>query len=59
MSRSVAEAATGSGEIAANITGVAGSAAHAVTVLGEVSSQVADLTSLSADLHARVERFTY
>jgi methyl-accepting chemotaxis protein len=59
MSRSVAEAATGSGEIAANITGVAGSAAHAVTVLDEVSLQVADLTSLSADLHARVERFTY
>ncbi|HEY0216768.1 MAG TPA: methyl-accepting chemotaxis protein [Cellulomonas sp.] len=59
MSRSVAEAATGSGEIAANITGVAGSAAHSVTVLDEVSVQVADLTALSADLHARVARFTY
>ncbi len=59
MSRSVAEAATGSGEIAANITGVAGAAARSATVLDTVSHQVSDLASLSADLHERVARFTY
>jgi methyl-accepting chemotaxis protein len=59
MSRSVAEAATGSGEIATNITGVAGAAARSVSVLDEVSHQVQDLASLSADLHGRVARFTY
>ena len=59
MSRSVQEAATGSGEIAANITGVAGAAARSADVLGGVSSQVRDLARLSADLHERVARFTY
>ena len=59
MSRSVAEAAAGSGEIAGNITGVAGAAARSAAVLDEVSSQVADLATLSADLHERVGRFTY
>ena len=59
MSRSVAEAATGSGEIATNITGVAGAAARSADVLGGVSSQVRDLATLSADLHERVARFTY
>ncbi|QZN86163.1 methyl-accepting chemotaxis protein [Cellulomonas sp. C5510] len=59
MSRSVAEAATGSGEIASNITGVAGAASRSAGVLGEVSTHVADLATLSADLHDRVARFTY
>jgi len=59
MSRSVQEAATGSGEIATNITGVAGAAARSADVLGAVSTQVEDLASLSADLHERVARFTY
>ncbi|GIG37977.1 methyl-accepting chemotaxis protein [Cellulomonas pakistanensis] len=59
MSRSVQEAATGSGEIATNITGVAGAAARSADVLGAVSTQVNDLASLSADLHERVARFTY
>jgi methyl-accepting chemotaxis protein len=59
MSRSVAEAAAGSGEIAGNITGVAGAAARSVAVLDEVSGHVADLATLSADLHSRVGRFTY
>jgi methyl-accepting chemotaxis protein len=59
MSRSVQEAATGSGEIASNITGVAGAAARSADVLGGVSSQVRDLATLSADLHERVARFTY
>jgi methyl-accepting chemotaxis protein len=58
MSRSVAEAATGSGEIATNITGVAGAAARSADVLGGVSSQVRDLATLSADLHERVARLT-
>jgi methyl-accepting chemotaxis protein len=59
MSRSVAEAATGSGEIAHNITGVAGAAARSASVLDGVSHQVEDLATLSADLHERVARFTY
>ncbi|WP_282946620.1 methyl-accepting chemotaxis protein [Cellulomonas endometrii] len=59
MSRSVAEAATGSGEIAHNITGVAGAAARSVGVLDQVSGQVQDLAALSADLHERVARFTF
>ncbi|MEN1977008.1 methyl-accepting chemotaxis protein, partial [Cellulomonas sp. P4] len=59
MSRSMAEAATGSGEIATNITGVAGAASRSAGVLGEVSTHVAELATLSADLHDRVARFTY
>ena len=59
MSRSVAEAATGSGEIAHNITGVAGAAARSASVLDDVSHRVEDLATLSADLHERVARFTY
>jgi methyl-accepting chemotaxis protein len=59
MSRSVAEAATGSGEIANNITGVAGAAARSADVLDQVSGQVQDLAALSEDLHGRVARFTF
>ncbi|MCC2307242.1 methyl-accepting chemotaxis protein [Cellulomonas chengniuliangii] len=59
MSRSVSEAATGAGEIAANITGVADAAARSVAVLDGVSSQVTDLAELSTDLNARVALFTY
>jgi methyl-accepting chemotaxis protein len=59
MSRSVAEAATGSGEIATNITGVAAAAASQSDVLGQVGQSVVELAQLSSDLEARVSRFRY
>jgi methyl-accepting chemotaxis protein len=59
MSRSVAEAATGSGEIAVNITGVASAAASQSDVLGQVGQSVVELAQLSSDLDAQVARFRY
>ncbi len=59
MSRSVAEAASGSGEIALNITGVASAAGTSSRVLGEMGGSVDDLARLSADLRARVAQFAY
>ena len=59
MSRGVGEAATGSGEIAANITGVASSAQEASTTLGQMGASVAELARLSDDLRRRVAAFTY
>ncbi|TQL02014.1 methyl-accepting chemotaxis protein [Cellulomonas sp. SLBN-39] len=59
MSRSVAEAATGSGEIATNITGVATAAQSSTQAVGAVSDQVAELAGLSRDLRDRVSTFTF
>ncbi|RYV52589.1 methyl-accepting chemotaxis protein [Pengzhenrongella frigida] len=59
MSRSVTEAALGSGEIAANITGVATGAASSSEVLGQMGGSVDELARLSADLRERVAAFTY
>ncbi|RMI06988.1 methyl-accepting chemotaxis protein [Cellulomonas triticagri] len=59
MSRSVAEAATGSGEIASNITGVASSAATSSTTLGQMGDSIGELARLSEDLRVRVARFAY
>ncbi|PZR54151.1 methyl-accepting chemotaxis protein [Xylanimonas oleitrophica] len=59
MSRSVSEAAAGSGEIAANITGVAASASQSSQTLGQIGSSVEDLARMAADLRARVSAFTY
>ncbi|MEV7972411.1 methyl-accepting chemotaxis protein [Cellulomonas sp. NPDC089187] len=59
MSRSVAEAATGSGEIATNITGVASAAATSSQTLGQMGDAIAELARMSEDLRARVARFTY
>ncbi|MDQ0424665.1 methyl-accepting chemotaxis protein [Cellulomonas iranensis] len=59
MSRGVGEAATGSGEIASNITGVASSAQEASTTLGQMGASVAELARLSDDLRQRVGAFTY
>ncbi|MBO9570441.1 MAG: methyl-accepting chemotaxis protein [Cellulomonas iranensis] len=59
MSRGVGEAATGSGEIASNITGVASSAQEASTTLGQMGVSVAELARLSEDLRRRVAAFTY
>ena len=59
MSRSVAEAATGSGEIATNITGVATSSEQSTQVLQQVEGAVRDLARMSAELRERVGAFTY
>lgn len=59
MSRGVAEAATGSGEIAVNIGGVATSAATSSQVLGQMGQAVGELARLSTDLRTRVSAFTF
>ncbi|MFC6448797.1 methyl-accepting chemotaxis protein [Cellulomonas gelida] len=59
MSRGVAEAATGSGEIATNITGVAASALSSTRAVGSVSDHVAELASLSRSLREQVATFTF
>ncbi len=59
MSRGVQEAATGSGEIALNITGVATSADTGAQVLSQMGDSVHELARLSADLRATVATFTY
>jgi methyl-accepting chemotaxis protein len=59
MSRNVAEAATGSGEIAANITGVAAAANASTEVAQKMGVAVADLAQLAATLHTEVTKFTY
>jgi len=59
MSRGVTEAATGSTEIAANITGVATAAATTTQVLGQMEAAIRELAEMSADLRARVSTFTY
>ena len=59
MSRGVAEAATGSGEIAMNITGVATAAQSSTEAIESVSGQVAELADLSRSLREQVAAFTY
>jgi methyl-accepting chemotaxis protein len=59
MSRSVTEAATGSGEIAANISGVAASAHSSSEVVAQMSTSVADLARMSEDLRARASTFVF
>ncbi|GEL46813.1 hypothetical protein CHO01_19290 [Cellulomonas hominis] len=59
MSRSVAEAATGSGEIASNITGVATATASSTRVLGSMGTSIDDLARIATDLRGRVSGFTY
>ncbi|MFC6449199.1 methyl-accepting chemotaxis protein [Cellulomonas gelida] len=59
ISRGVAEAATGSGEIAANIVGVATSADRQSHVLNGVSAQVDELAAASGVLRDRVSGFTF
>ncbi len=59
MSRGVAEVASGSGEIAANITGVAASASTSSQVLVQMGSSVDELARMAGDLRGRVSAFTY
>ncbi|MCB2412910.1 methyl-accepting chemotaxis protein [Demequina sp. TTPB684] len=59
MSRGVTEAATGSGDIALNISAVASSASDASNVLEQMGMSVSELAELSANLRAKVEMFQY
>ena len=59
MSRGVTEAATGSGEIAVNITGVASAASSSTDVLSQVQTSITELAEMAADLRARVSSFTF
>ncbi|GAA3795658.1 hypothetical protein GCM10022273_02820 [Cellulomonas soli] len=58
MSRGVAEAATGSGEIAVNITGVASAAHTSSQVLGEMGGSVSGLAAQAERLRDSLAAFT-
>ena len=59
MSRSVQEAATGSTEIAGNITGVSAAAESTTQALTQTRTAVDELSRMAADLRTDVSRFTY
>ncbi|SFQ02887.1 Methyl-accepting chemotaxis protein (MCP) signalling domain-containing protein, partial [Geodermatophilus dictyosporus] len=59
MSRSVQEAAHGSGQIADNISGVSGAADSTTQALTQTRSAVDELSRMAADLRTSVARFTY
>ncbi|MBD8062683.1 methyl-accepting chemotaxis protein [Oceanitalea stevensii] len=59
MSRGLSEAATGSGEIAQNVTVLASAAESLDSVLGGMSTEVGDLAGMSTELRDRVARFAY
>ena len=59
MSRSVQEAASGSGQIADNITGVSAAAGSTTQALTQTRSAVDELSRMAADLRTTVGRFTY
>jgi methyl-accepting chemotaxis protein len=59
MSRSVQEAAGGSNEIAANITGVSTAADSTTQALSQTRIAVEELSRMASDLRGSVARFTY
>jgi methyl-accepting chemotaxis protein len=59
MSRSVQEAASGSGQIAENITGVSAAASSTTQALTQTRVAVDELSRMAADLRATVGTFTY
>jgi methyl-accepting chemotaxis protein len=59
MSRSVQEAANGTGEIATNITGVSSAAESTTQALTQTRIAVDELSQMAADLRTTVGRFTY
>ncbi|WP_199582980.1 methyl-accepting chemotaxis protein [Blastococcus sp. TF02-9] len=59
MSRSVQEAANGTGEIATNITGVSSAAESTTQALTQTRTAVDELSRMAADLRTTVGRFTY
>ncbi|GAA3185092.1 hypothetical protein GCM10010531_44140 [Blastococcus jejuensis] len=59
MSRSVAEAAQGSGQIAENISGVSEAADSTNQALGQTRTAVDELSRMAAELRTAVSRFSY
>jgi methyl-accepting chemotaxis protein len=59
MNRSVSEAAAGSGEIAANINGVATAAAMTTEGVTQTRQAAGELARMSSDLQTLVQRFQY
>ncbi len=59
MARNVAEAASGAGDIAANVVGVASAAETTTTGVGESQRAAVDLARMSSDLQTLVGRFTF
>ncbi|SOC52179.1 methyl-accepting chemotaxis protein [Blastococcus aggregatus] len=59
MSRSVQEAASGSGQIAENITGVSAAADSTTQALTQTRVAVDELSRMASDLRTTVGRFTY
>ncbi|MBI9114595.1 methyl-accepting chemotaxis protein [Sanguibacter suaedae] len=59
MSRSVAEAATGAGEIAMNIAGVAQAADESSSVVGQMDTRVVGLAGIASELRQKVSAFTF
>ena len=59
MSRSVGEAADGSGQIATNIGGVSGAADATNEALGQTRIAVEELARMAAELRTTVSRFSY
>jgi methyl-accepting chemotaxis protein len=55
----VAEAASGSGQIADNITGVSTAAESTTQALTQTRTAVDELSRMAADLRTSVSRFTY
>ncbi|SDD51744.1 methyl-accepting chemotaxis protein, partial [Nocardioides lianchengensis] len=58
MSRNVAEASTGSGEIATNISGVAAAAESTTQAVNQTLTAIAELATMAADLNTEVSKFT-
>jgi methyl-accepting chemotaxis protein len=59
MSRSVTEAAQGSGQIAENISGVSTAADSTTQALTQTRTAVDELSRMAADLRSTVSTFTY
>jgi methyl-accepting chemotaxis protein len=59
MSRSVQEAADGTGQIAANIANVSGAADSTTQALTQTRAAVDELSRMAADMRTNVGRFTY
>jgi methyl-accepting chemotaxis protein len=57
MSRNVAEASSGSGEIAANISGVSAAAQSTTEALSQSRSAIDELAGMSAELRTQISRF--
>ena len=59
ISRGVAQAATGSAEIAGTITEIAAGAVTSVQTVDRMGESVTQVAALSDDLRGRVSRFRY